>query len=121
MRTARSARHDDGRAVVESAAAPGAPERMYALSSHADALDLYFPRRSELEKRLAADTSLPEDRRARQLAQLGRTESSFLRLRRTRLGLEDFKTVKVIGKGAFGEVSRSHLPVLAAAADARHS
>lgn len=61
-------------------------------------------RRSELEKRLAADTTLPDDRKSRQLAQLGRTESSFLRLRRTRLGLEDFKTVKVIGKGAFGEV-----------------
>lgn len=35
---------------------------------------------------------------------LGRRESGFLRLRRTRLGLDDFRTVKVIGKGAFGEV-----------------
>jgi protein-serine/threonine kinase len=32
------------------------------------------------------------------------TDPSFLRLRRTRIGLEDFRTVKVIGKGAFGEV-----------------
>lgn len=31
-------------------------------------------------------------------------DASFLRLRRTRIGLEDFRTVKVIGKGAFGEV-----------------
>ncbi|BGP49803.1 Serine/threonine-protein kinase [Rhodotorula kratochvilovae] len=61
-------------------------------------------RRTDLEKRLAADQSQPDDRKARQLAQLGRTESSFLRLRRTRLGLDDFRTVKVIGKGAFGEV-----------------
>lgn len=38
------------------------------------------------------------------LLQHGRKESSFLRLRRTRLGLDDFQTVKVIGKGAFGEV-----------------
>lgn len=30
---------------------------------------------------------------------------SYLRLRRTKIGLGDFKTVKVIGKGAFGEVS----------------
>jgi hypothetical protein len=30
--------------------------------------------------------------------------ASFLRLRRTKIGLGDFKTVKVIGKGAFGEV-----------------
>lgn len=29
---------------------------------------------------------------------------SYLRLRRTRIGLDDFRTVKVIGKGAFGEV-----------------
>jgi len=29
---------------------------------------------------------------------------SYLRLRRTRIGLADFRTVKVIGKGAFGEV-----------------
>jgi hypothetical protein len=31
-------------------------------------------------------------------------ESTFLRLRHTKLGLDDFQTVKVIGKGAFGEV-----------------
>ncbi|BGP17914.1 hypothetical protein JCM10213_003921 [Rhodosporidiobolus nylandii] len=61
-------------------------------------------RRTDLEKRLASDQTLPDDRKHRQLLQLGRTESSFLRLRRTRLGLDDFRTVKVIGKGAFGEV-----------------
>ena len=32
------------------------------------------------------------------------TYNSYLRLRRTRIGLDDFRTVKVIGKGAFGEV-----------------
>ena len=57
-----------------------------------------------MEKKLIADSSLSDDRKRRQMQQLGRTESSFLRLRRTRLGLEDFRTVKVIGKGAFGEV-----------------
>jgi len=36
-----------------------------------------------------------------------RTQSQFLRLRRTKIGLRDFRTVKVIGKGAFGEVSIS--------------
>ena len=50
------------------------------------------------------DTSLTDDKKMKQLITLGRTESSFLRLRRTRLGLDDFRTVKVIGKGAFGEV-----------------
>lgn len=47
---------------------------------------------------------ISEERKNRQLQQLGRKESTFLRLRRTRLGLDDFRTVKVIGKGAFGEV-----------------
>ena len=47
------------------------------------------------------------------MEQLGRTESSFLRLKRTKLGLDDFKTVKVIGKGAFGEVSPVSLVQLA--------
>ncbi|CAO1637064.1 unnamed protein product [Sympodiomycopsis kandeliae] len=61
-------------------------------------------RRVEMEKRLASDTSQSDDRKSRQLASLGRRESGFLRLRRTRLGLDDFRTVKVIGKGAFGEV-----------------
>lgn len=61
-------------------------------------------RRNQLEKELMQDTSMPDEAKMRKLVTLGRTESSFLRLRRTRLGLEDFKTVKVIGKGAFGEV-----------------
>lgn len=61
-------------------------------------------RRVELEKRLQGEVTLSDDRKHRQLLQLGRKESTFLRLRRTKLGLGDFRTVKVIGKGAFGEV-----------------
>ena len=61
-------------------------------------------RRVELERKLAADTSMSDERKQRQLQQLGKRESAFLRLRRTKLGLDDFRTVKVIGKGAFGEV-----------------
>lgn len=34
-------------------------------------------------------------------------ESQHLRLRRTKIKLDDFRTVKVIGKGAFGEVGAS--------------
>lgn len=51
---------------------------------------------------------MTEERKHRQLHQLGRKESAFLRLKRTKLGLGDFRTVKVIGKGAFGEVSVFH-------------
>ena len=31
-------------------------------------------------------------------------ETQFLRLRRSRLGKQDFKRLKIIGRGAFGEV-----------------
>ncbi|KAI7943546.1 hypothetical protein MJO28_011074 [Puccinia striiformis f. sp. tritici] len=60
-------------------------------------------KRQESEKKIAADPSLTEERKQRRLINLGKTESNFLRLRRTRLGLINSRTVKVIGKGAFGE------------------
>jgi len=60
-------------------------------------------RRVDLEHKLLNDDG-SEERKNRQLQGLGRKESQFLRLRRTRLSLTDFETVKVIGKGAFGEV-----------------
>lgn len=61
-------------------------------------------RRVEVEKRLQDEQS-SQEKKNRQLQSLGRKESQYLRLRRTRLGLDDFVTVKVIGKGAFGEVN----------------
>jgi len=60
-------------------------------------------RRRELEEKMTKERG-SEEKRNRQLRSLGQKESHFLRLRRTRLGLEDFATIKVIGKGAFGEV-----------------
>ncbi|KAF7332230.1 Kinase-like protein [Mycena kentingensis (nom. inval.)] len=61
-------------------------------------------RRVELERKLQGEHGLTEERKQRQLQALGKKESTFLRLRRTRLGVNDFRTLKVIGKGAFGEV-----------------
>ena len=61
----------------------------------------------ELERLLQGETLMSEERKHRQLQQLGKKESTFLRLKRTKFGLDDFRTVKVIGKGAFGEVSFS--------------
>ena len=63
-----------------------------------------FARRVEVERKLAADTMMSDERKQRQLIALGKKEGSFLRLKRTKMGLTDFRTVKVIGKGAFGEV-----------------
>jgi protein-serine/threonine kinase len=60
-------------------------------------------RRSALESKLEKEGG-SEEKKHRQLQNHGRKESTFLRLRRTKLGLDDFSTVKVIGKGAFGEV-----------------
>jgi hypothetical protein len=69
-------------------------------------------RRVELERRLQSEAMMSEERKARQLQQLGKKESTFLRLKRTKLGLDDFRTVKVIGKGAFGEVRMYFFPNL---------
>lgn len=41
-----------------------------------------------------------------------RKETEFLRLKRTRLGLEDFESLKVIGRGAFGEVNNQNTQLL---------
>lgn len=62
-------------------------------------------RRLDLEHKLATEEAgSSQERKNRQLQNLGKKELQFLRLRRTKLSLEDFATVKVIGKGAFGEV-----------------
>ncbi|KZV65785.1 kinase-like protein [Peniophora sp. CONT] len=61
-------------------------------------------RRVEVERKIQGDPLMPDERKQRLLHQHGKKESTFLRLRRTKLGLDDFRTVKVIGKGAFGEV-----------------
>ncbi|PVU96247.1 hypothetical protein BB561_001302 [Smittium simulii] len=60
-------------------------------------------RRASLEAKLVTDSGSIE-RKQRYLAILGAKEGNYLRLRRTRLGVRDFQTVKIIGRGAFGEV-----------------
>ncbi|KIY49967.1 kinase-like protein [Fistulina hepatica ATCC 64428] len=59
-------------------------------------------RRIELEARLAQ--VMTQEARDREIRKHSKTESQHLRLRRTKIKLSDFRTVKVIGKGAFGEV-----------------
>ncbi|KAI8996882.1 hypothetical protein BDB01DRAFT_7145 [Pilobolus umbonatus] len=58
-------------------------------------------RLAELEQQLKSQ-HCSDEKRNRQLQSLGRKESGYLRLRRTRLGLDDFQTIKVIGKGKIG-------------------
>lgn len=50
------------------------------------------------------DESIPEDQKVEKRLQHASKETEFLRLKRSRLGVEDFDPVEVIGRGAFGEV-----------------
>ncbi|KAF8892272.1 kinase-like domain-containing protein [Infundibulicybe gibba] len=59
-------------------------------------------RRIELETRLSQ--ILTPETKDREMKKYSKMESQHLRLRRTKIKLTDFLTVKVIGKGAFGEV-----------------
>jgi len=47
---------------------------------------------------------LPEEQKEKRRIEHALKETDFLRLKRTRLGLGDFEMLKVIGRGAFGEV-----------------
>jgi protein-serine/threonine kinase len=87
-------------AVARSTAAKLKLESYYKVA--VDAAIERNARRLELEMRL---TQIPtQDGKDREIRKYTRTESQHLRLKRTRIKLADFMTVKVIGKGAFGEV-----------------
>uniref|UniRef100_A0A672R154 Serine/threonine-protein kinase sax-1 n=1 Tax=Sinocyclocheilus grahami TaxID=75366 RepID=A0A672R154_SINGR len=50
------------------------------------------------------EEGLPDEEKSMRRSLHARKETEFLRLKRTRLGLDDFESLKVIGRGAFGEV-----------------
>ncbi|KAH3889845.1 hypothetical protein DPMN_013910, partial [Dreissena polymorpha] len=56
-----------------------------------------------LEKTMEED-GLSDEQKSQKRQQHAVKETEFLRLKRSRLGVEDFEPLKVIGKGAFGEV-----------------
>lgn len=59
-------------------------------------------RRASFEQSLEENHS--EDKKDWLIKNHTKKEVDYLRLRRTKLGVQDFHTIKVIGKGAFGEV-----------------
>lgn len=63
---------------------------------------LYY-RLAKLEESLK-DEGLTEAQKQEKRQQHAQKETEFLRLKRSRLGVEDFEPLKVIGRGAFGEV-----------------
>ncbi|XP_047661447.1 serine/threonine-protein kinase 38-like isoform X3 [Tachysurus fulvidraco] len=60
-------------------------------------------RQQKLEK-VMDEEGLPDEEKRVRRSQHAKKETEFLRLKRTRLGLDDFESLKVIGRGAFGEV-----------------
>lgn len=66
----------------------------------------HIERRNRLERleETMREEGLSEEQKAEKRMQRAQKETEFLRLKRSRLGVEDFEPLKVIGRGAFGEV-----------------
>lgn len=60
-------------------------------------------RRSALEKELQEE-GLPESAKQQILMNLAKSESDYTRLQRQRMTADDFESLRIIGRGAFGEV-----------------
>lgn len=54
------------------------------------------------------DEGLSEEQKQEKRQQHAIKETEFLRLKRSRLGVDDFTPLKVIGRGAFGEGKQQH-------------
>merc|ERR1719175_279565 len=61
-------------------------------------------RRRRLEETLIRCAALSDEEREERRREHAARETEFLRLKRSKLGAADFEPIKVIGKGAFGEV-----------------
>ncbi|XP_067932920.1 serine/threonine-protein kinase 38-like [Watersipora subatra] len=69
------------------------------LAQHSDRQNRYKILEQSMEHE-----GLTEEQKTERRQQHAAKESEFLRLKRTRLGVDDFDPLKVIGRGAFGEV-----------------
>lgn len=56
-----------------------------------------------LERRLA-DADVSEEDQINVLKYLEQKETEYMRLRRHKMGVDDFELLTIIGRGAFGEV-----------------
>ncbi|XP_062513257.1 serine/threonine-protein kinase 38-like [Corticium candelabrum] len=69
------------------------------LSEHRDRQN----RHESLEKNMA-ELNMSDFEKSERRRRQAQRETEFLRLKRTRIGVDDFESIKVIGRGAFGEV-----------------
>lgn len=63
-----------------------------------------WDRGNELENELCSNYWMSDERKNRRIQQHIKQENRYLRLRRARLCADDFDVIKVIGRGAYGEV-----------------
>ena len=73
---------------------------------YANLIHQHIERRARLERleESMREEGLSEEQKIERRMQRAQKETEFLRLKRSRLGVEDFTPLKVIGRGAFGEV-----------------
>jgi serine/threonine kinase 38 len=60
-----------------------------------------------LERKLA-DADVSEEEQNNILKDLEKKETEYMRLRRHKMGVDDFELLTIIGRGAFGEVCNKH-------------
>ena len=61
-----------------------------------------------LERKLA-DADVSEEEQNSILKDLEKKETEYMRLRRHKMGVDDFELLTIIGRGAFGEVTKALL------------
>ena len=79
-----------------------------------------FCRRQSLERALEAAQLSPAEREER-IKDLHQQESAYMRMQRQKLTVDHFESIKLIGKGAFGEARRCHLGLWSVCARVRAS
>lgn len=66
-------------------------------------INVNINRRQMLEQKMN-ERALPPEKREDLLNELAKKETEFIRLRRLRLTKNQFESIRIIGRGAFGEV-----------------
>ena len=64
-----------------------------------------YPRIEQFEAKLEKIPTEDENRKVGLIEAFQKKEIDFLNLKRIKISIEDFQTIKLIGKGAFGIVS----------------